>query len=80
MVNRLSWNERLATALSNNLFELHFQGVYHVHNRQLAHLEALIRLRDESTGELVAPGQFIPVAEKSNKILEIDRWVLAQVV
>ncbi|MDP2833273.1 MAG: EAL domain-containing protein [Pseudomonadota bacterium] len=79
MVNRLSWNERLATALANNLFELHFQGVYHVHNRQLAHLEALIRLRDETTGELVAPGQFIPVAEKSNKILEIDRWVLAQV-
>jgi len=80
MVNRLSWNERLARALANNLFELHFQGVYHVHNRQLAHLEALIRLRDETTGELVAPGQFIPVAEKSNKILEIDRWVLAQVV
>ena len=26
------------------------------------------------------PGQFIPVAEKSNKILEIDRWVLRQAV
>jgi diguanylate cyclase (GGDEF)-like protein len=80
MVNRLSWNERLARALSDNLFELHFQGVYRVHDRQLAHLEALIRLRDDTTGVLIAPGQFIPVAEKSNKILEIDRWVLRQVV
>ncbi len=80
MVNRLSWNDRLARALANNLFELHFQGVYGVRDRKLCHLEALIRLRDEDTGELVAPGQFIPVAEKSHKILEIDRWVLAQTV
>jgi diguanylate cyclase (GGDEF)-like protein/PAS domain S-box-containing protein len=80
MVNRLSWNERLTRALAHDLFELHFQGVYHVGDRRLSHLEALIRLRDEATGELVAPGQFIPVAEKSNKILEIDRWVLNQAV
>jgi len=80
MVNRLSWNERLARALANDLFELHFQGVYHIRDRSLCHLEALIRLRDENTGELVAPGLFIPVAEKSHKILEIDRWVLAQAV
>jgi diguanylate cyclase (GGDEF)-like protein len=80
MVNRLSWNDRLARALANNLFELHFQGVYGVRDRKLSHLEALIRLRDEDSGELVAPGQFIPVAEKSHKILEIDRWVLAQVI
>ena len=80
MVSRLSWNERLTRALADNLFELHFQGVYHVHDRQLSHLEALIRLRDADSGELVAPGLFIPVAEKSNKILEIDRWVLAEVV
>jgi EAL domain-containing protein (putative c-di-GMP-specific phosphodiesterase class I) len=43
-------------------------------------VEALIRLRDENSGELVPPGLFIPVAEKSNKILEIDRWVLRQTI
>ncbi|MEW5770992.1 MAG: EAL domain-containing protein [Pseudomonadota bacterium] len=80
MVNRLSWNDRLARALRDDLFELHFQGVYGVGDRGLKHLEALIRLRDEATGELVPPGQFIPVAEKSNKILEIDRWVLQEAV
>jgi diguanylate cyclase (GGDEF)-like protein/PAS domain S-box-containing protein len=80
MVSRLSWNERLACALRDNLFELHYQGVYHTKTRKLGHLEALIRLRDETTGELIAPGLFIPIAEKSNKILEIDRWVLRQAI
>ena len=80
MLNRLSWNDRLNRAFQHNLFELHFQGVYHAASRELAHLEALIRLRDEETGELVSPGMFIPVAEKSNKILEIDRWVIREAV
>ncbi len=80
MVNRLSWNDRLSRALEHGLFELHYQGVYHSGTRRLAHLEALIRLRDEHSGDLVPPGLFIPVAEKSNKILEIDRWVLRQTV
>jgi EAL domain-containing protein (putative c-di-GMP-specific phosphodiesterase class I) len=80
MVSRLSWNERLAYALEHDLFELHYQGVYAIRDRKLAHLEALIRLRDEASGELVSPGLFIPVAEKSNKILEIDRWTLRRVV
>jgi diguanylate cyclase (GGDEF)-like protein/PAS domain S-box-containing protein len=79
MVSRLSWNERIARALEQDLFELHFQGVYHARSRRLSHLEALIRMRDEHGEELIAPGRFIPVAEKSNKILEIDRWVLRQV-
>ena len=80
MVSRLSWNERLTRALEQDLFELHFQGVYRTVDRALVHVEALIRLRDEASGELVPPGLFIPVAEKSNKIMEIDRWVLRRVV
>jgi diguanylate cyclase (GGDEF)-like protein/PAS domain S-box-containing protein len=80
MVSRLSWNERLACALRENLFELHYQGVYYIQTGKLGHLEALIRLRDADTGELVPPGLFIPIAEKSNKILEIDRWVLRQAI
>jgi EAL domain-containing protein (putative c-di-GMP-specific phosphodiesterase class I) len=39
-----------------------------------------LRLPDETTGELIMPGLFIPLAEKSQKIVEIDRWVLGKVV
>ncbi len=80
MLNRLSWHDRLNQALQRDLFELHFQGVYQAADLQISHLEALLRLRNEATGELIMPGAFIPVAEKSLKILEIDRWVLAKVI
>ena len=76
-LQRLSWGRRIAAALEENGFELHFQGVYRVHDRGLSHLEALIRMRDPGHAErLLMPGQFIPVAEKTGQIQDIDRWVL----
>lgn len=81
MAARLGWNQRIANALENGLFQLHFQGVFKTHNREFSHLEALVRMVDEANpGEFIMPGRFIPVAEKSGKILNIDRWVLAESV
>jgi len=73
---RLSWNQRIEQALTDGLFELHFQGIHH-DNGHLSHVEALIRMRDpEAPDRLVSPAYFIPAAEKSGKIREIDRWVI----
>jgi diguanylate cyclase (GGDEF)-like protein/PAS domain S-box-containing protein len=77
MLTRLSWNDRIASALENNLLRLHFQGVYHAASGNLAHLEVLVRMVDEQDHErLIMPGHFIPHAEKSGKILDLDRWVI----
>jgi EAL domain-containing protein (putative c-di-GMP-specific phosphodiesterase class I) len=79
MVKRLSWNDRILHALENNFMDLQFQGVYATDNRALAHFEVLVRMRDkDDPTKLLMPGQFIPVAEKSGKILDIDRWVLRE--
>jgi diguanylate cyclase (GGDEF)-like protein/PAS domain S-box-containing protein len=79
MVKRLSWNDRILHALENNLMDLQFQGVYTTAGRSLTHFEVLVRMRDsEDPATLIMPGQFIPVAEKSGKILDIDRWVLRE--
>jgi len=79
MVTRMAWNERIDRALAGGQLRLHFQGVYHAQERRLAHLEALVRMVDEDNPEqLIAPGQFIGHAEKSGKILDIDRWVLRE--
>jgi EAL domain-containing protein (putative c-di-GMP-specific phosphodiesterase class I) len=43
---------------------------------QRCYSEALLRMPDESTGRLLPPSQFIPYAEKSNLIIDIDRWTL----
>ena len=81
MAGRLAWNDRIARALENGHLQLHFQGVYRAGNGHLAHLEALLRMKDEAApGQLIMPGQFIDQAEKSGKILEIDRWVINEAI
>ena len=79
MVSHLTWNDRINHALEMGLLRLHYQGVYHTRDGALSHLEALVRMVDEEHPDtLIMPGRFIPVAEKSGKILDIDRWVLAE--
>ncbi|MFN7085168.1 MAG: EAL domain-containing protein [Burkholderiales bacterium] len=79
MVSRLSWNDRILHALENDLLDLQFQGVYSATDRALSHFEVLVRMHDkDDPGQLLMPAQFIPVAEKSGKILDIDRWVLRE--
>jgi diguanylate cyclase (GGDEF)-like protein len=79
MVKRLSWNDRILHALENNLMDLQFQGIYGTSDRALSHFEVLVRMRDkDDPSVMVMPAQFIPMAEKSGKILEIDRWVLRE--
>lgn len=79
MVTRLSWNDRIGSALENNLLRLHHQGVYHADSGKLAHLEVLVRMVDvKEPDRLIMPGHFIHHAEKSGKILDLDRWVIRE--
>ena len=79
MVNRLSWNDRLARAMDRNLLRLYHQGVYHATTGKLSHLEVLIRMVDEENeNRLILPGSFIHHAEKSGQILKLDRWVISE--
>jgi diguanylate cyclase (GGDEF)-like protein/PAS domain S-box-containing protein len=78
---RLSWGERISNALERGLLRLHFQGVYHARDGGLSHLEALLRMADEQNPDvLIMPGHFIPVAEKNGRIVDIDRWVIREVL
>ncbi len=80
-MERLTWNDRISHALENGLFRLHYQGIYHIASRQLAHCEALARMADERNPEqLIMPAHFIPVAEKTGRVMEIDRWVIGEAV
>ncbi|MEM7405020.1 MAG: EAL domain-containing protein [Pseudomonadota bacterium] len=84
------WAGRLNKALESNLFELYCQPLVPVscnrtegsrepHKHELARCEILLRLVDEP-GPPVAPGAFMPVAERFNIAPRIDRWVLENVV
>jgi diguanylate cyclase (GGDEF)-like protein/PAS domain S-box-containing protein len=72
----VTWNDRIRHALRHDGFELHLQGVFDTNSLERRYAEALLRMPDESSGRLLPPSQFIPYAEKSNLIIDIDRWTL----
>lgn len=74
----LTWKSRIDAALELGLFRLVYQGVYAMPERRLAHVEALLRMHDEDSGRLITPNHFIPLAERSGQILDIDRWVIRE--
>jgi EAL domain-containing protein (putative c-di-GMP-specific phosphodiesterase class I) len=41
------------------------------------HFEVLLRLRDEN-GQILAPGHFIPAAERYGLMPSLDRWVISR--
>jgi len=77
MMHRLTWYNRIAQALEQDLFSNSFPGVYETAHNRLIHLEILVRMRDTNEPDnLIMPGQFIPIAEKNGQIVNIDRWVI----
>jgi len=77
----VGWADRIDKALERNLFALEFQPVFQLAPRRLAHYEALLRMVDEARDAVwIGPEQFIPAAERTNRIHAIDRWVLASAI
>ena len=76
-LERISWIGRLRAALAEDRFELHAQPIVDLATGATVQHELLIRLRDED-GTLIAPGQFLPTAERFGLIGDIDQWVVLQ--
>ena len=71
--------ERLINdALKNNTVEVFYQPIFSTEKKKFTSAEALVRLRDES-GKIVPPGMFIPIAERTGKILELGNAVFENV-
>jgi EAL domain-containing protein (putative c-di-GMP-specific phosphodiesterase class I) len=65
--------------LQQELFVLHYQPIVSLRDGRISHYEALLRLADDPSGRLVAPGEFLPAAERYGLIRDLDRFVLARV-
>jgi len=70
------WTVELKDALQEDRLHLVFQPVMRVKSGRIDHYETLIRLQDRD-GNLISPGAFIPAAERSGLIRDIDHWVVA---
>jgi diguanylate cyclase (GGDEF)-like protein/PAS domain S-box-containing protein len=67
---------RLARAIERGELELHYQPIVDLGAGAMVGCEALVRWRDGD--ELVAPGKFIPLAERTGLIGPLSDWVVAE--
>ena len=67
---------RLRQALREGGLVLHFQPILELATGEVRRYEALVRMRGEVAGSLHAPVRFLPGAERSGLVRELDRAVL----
>lgn len=68
----------VADALDEDRFRLYFQNIRLLGREDPGrHCEILVRMLGRD-GRMIPPGEFIPGAERFNRITRLDRWVVAQ--
>lgn len=67
----------LRRALDQHELRVYYQPVHDLHDSRLVGVEALVRWQHPERG-LVPPGEFIPIAERTGLIADIDAWVMDQ--
>jgi len=77
VVERFEIEKGLREGLRNNEFHLYYQPKIAFNSGKLLGVEALIRWHHPTLGVL-GPDRFIPVAESSNFIIALGKWVIEQ--
>ena len=68
----------LISALERNEFNMVYQPQVNGRTGEVLGAESLLRWNNEALGS-VSPAVFIPIAEKSNRIIEIGYWIINEV-
>jgi diguanylate cyclase (GGDEF)-like protein/PAS domain S-box-containing protein len=74
---RLDWLQRIELALENDLFVLQAQPILSLDGDRRGRFELLLRMIGDD-GDLIPPGAFLHLAERSELAQRIDRWVITR--
>ena len=74
VVERLAIENALRRALPKNEFSLVYQPIFHLPDRRIIGVEALLRWNSEVLGP-VSPTRFVQVAEETGLIVAVGEWV-----
>jgi len=78
-LNNSQLKNDLRKAVENGELNLVYQPKINLQNEEIVALEALLRWHHPEFGP-ISPGYFIPIAEQSNLITQITRWVIKRVI
>lgn len=75
---KLVLENKIRDAIKNDEFLVYFQPQYRADNNKLVGMEALVRWK--LANELISPSKFIPIAEDTGLIVELDRLVMKKAI
>ena len=72
---RVLMESNLRRALEQREFIIYYQPQYDASTNKVIGMEALLRWQHPEMG-MISPAKFIPIAENTGLIIELDRWVM----
>ena len=75
LIRRAQVEEYIQESLKHDYFFLVYQPQYYANTKRLRGFETLLRMKLPD-GTNISPGEFIPIAEKTDLIFKIDEYVL----
>lgn len=76
IISQVQMVNNLQAGLEKEEFALYYQPIYNLRANEVVGVEALVRWPHPNG--FISPDIFIPVAEKSKQIYELERWIISK--